>query len=1282
MRAPIVIAAVVLALLAAGCIQPVQKLGCCLKENISEGCMLYNTTDFLTYNLISQTNGLCDDNATNTTGHCNVSVGTKSYLIPVCTQDQIVPCISQNCTAMVCGDFKFKPQFAPGFVTSGNDTSSAEGNVEGSSGDIPPDTGEGGAANFYKAQCRFLTMDAKLRQIMRSSKSSINVFRVGVGGSFDEFDQYRYFFPLSDKFCNINSGASGAQRVDRYMNYLTSSITGYNPGASINVNCLDDSATSPFGTPNPFGFTESAAAKTGGMPYAGGFTFTPVVPDASNYKFAHHAREDWNAYWSDWGGYVYEDAFVRQDGIYKKIDDAFYRKQLSIAHASTMYGLTSASTTRAPFECDARTNDCYSGACDTQVYNRGVLLEYPGLAGDGDEVVADCNRVQNEVGQTVVVCAPTKSVTVPGGGATPTFTYASIQAYPVHLEYPLSINPGISYNTLSQDEAAMDPYWDAFDISLFSNTRQGTNRTVTNSVYTYFYNTQKKYCQFDYGTNNESTTVLCSSLYDYSRPPAGGAVFFGKQGDDEVQYGGSTIIGYALAGSDSEFNSMAVVKNCSIGATDYVKVELSSMSDSDWSALMDSFKPYFQERVKAIKTQGFSDGCGDAIQSYDAVVSSIPWIVMYSKGFSDADFTGHNYFDLIGYHIASTAGQALRERNIYDEYMTSTPGTSSCEVRRDYYPWWFFESPNMYYDLAFSRYIYLFKYTPGNGKIGNCAVDDSTYLPEVRTYGWCQPCTTSTLAFQNITAYSRVYMPAYTANVEGGSYSNLESICQPSYKVNWEGFMGFRVTDNVSCFNTHITDINDYKESLGSVGSPRTSPEASILKERLGNYMKAGVMPVFDMSDASNWNINNPDAGDGSFFLFYLDSGSDDYYQQYDFQRLFGEMGASVVIVDHVSGEADETKIETIINRSNIVKEKCFGCLTAFHVDSPSSIASFNDSINSVLSDPRATFSLDMVTFDYPVSSHSSVLGGISDVKNRSIAIAEDIASYGRTALQSRRKPTMVVGLNVQSNDGYWNSNTYDELFETIVTQQDDLVKAGVTGIIYSPARSSAGGKGLVDITGSIGYKTPKFCAFQGAMQKMSTGYPVALFTRVGAVDAQNCTKCASIDKIGTGPCSEYSRALMDPRKCDNGFLCTVPDGMDEDEAKCPADTVVDTGADECALCNMTAGSYTCTLSYSNGTVDDIGPFTMSEVSNDAYMDVIAGFDKPEKCCLAGANGKKYTYVKDTFVNSINKPVVFPRTGDPNVDCGLGDTGTISELGSFCGIQLPLRDYDINCTIS
>jgi predicted RNA-binding Zn-ribbon protein involved in translation (DUF1610 family) len=1311
---------IVLAVLVAGCLQPVAKLGCCLKENLSEGCVLYNTTDFQPYDYTGFTNGPCDDPDSNTSGHCNVTIGEKDYLIPICTQDQLVPCIAPNCTAMVCGDFTFTPRIAPGFIS-----------IEESEGDVPPNLEEAPAAQFHKARCEFLPMDADLRNIMKNTKSQINVFRVGVGGSFDEYDQYRYFFPMSDKFCNINPPQDADDlRVDRYMNYLTPDLEDYDPVTDITENCLDDSGA----VPAPFGFSEDSAPRDSEIK-GRNFPYEPVVPDKSNYNFSHYGRLDYESRWTSAAGgyYQYNKPFTDQFSVYKKIDEEFYRRELSIAHAETIYGLTSANTTRAPFECNIAGYDCYSGSCDIRVYNRGVLVEFPGALQGGDEVVADCAKVEDANGLARIICAPTKSVSVSGSGLPPARNYAKVDAIPAHIEG--DENKYYKFQSYAQNNSLLDERWMDFSTSDYAtDSYEGATRIITRTSAEggiSFEYIEKKDCPWDYGVNDDTTRVWCSfTEVAPSGPPAGGAVFFGKLKDDAtVRYMGETIIGYAIA-SPGEFENMMVVKNCGLDMTeestfppppdadpvsepefytacilecqglcpaatpgecsdycygggavappctppppsiltntdDFVRVELSGPEDPDWRALMIAFKPYFKEMTSAMTLKGFKDGCGKRLNAYDPIIASMPWVINYDKGMRNTGGSRKEMDEME--YLASISAQGIRELNTYDEPMTEhSRDTSSCELRRSTMPWNLFRPS--YYNLLFSKHIYLFKYDEGSKMLGDCAVDDVTYLPEMKTFGWCEPCTSSTLAFQELETVDRVYMPGFSGNIEGSSSTNEESICESEYDIRG-GFWGYTAEDNVSCFNPYITDIDDYQGSIGGIGSPRTVPEASVLKERLGNYMKSGVMPVLDLSDDSNWNISNPDFDiyPGFKLFWWTSAASPGEYDEYDFERLIGEMGAAVVIVDHISGNATADEVEQIAERSSIVKEKCFGCIVALHVDKPMSNESLRDSLDSVfLADPWADVNIDMVTFDYPASEHFATLFGGKEV-------AGEIASYGRMALQSWGKPTMVVGLNIQTHSG-WTADEYESFFVDIITEQDQLVKAGVIGVIYSPARTSAtsgmGSEGLVklDSTG-VGSKGDKFCAFQQAAERMTAEPPTALFTRTAVMETVNCTKCTSIEKI-QGNCD---------MACENGIACGLPVGVIDGtgEYKCPDGVVVA----PCQLCNESGSTYTCTLSHANGTVQTIsGP--MSDVSSDIYMDVIAGIPKPDKCCLQD-NEYNYTFTKQSFASPVSRPIAFSETGDPNADCGFGqDTGVIRELSTFCGMEtLSVSEYDINCTI-
>ncbi|HID73122.1 TPA: hypothetical protein EYP38_04220, partial [Candidatus Micrarchaeota archaeon] len=150
------------ALLLTGCVKPVEKLGCCLKNNATgpdaDGCVIYNMTDYELHDYRGATIGPCNREDLGNDGHCNVTLSGDMHLVPICTEDMLGSCFYPDCKAMVCGDFKFKPRVSPGFTS-----------VEDAEGQVPPDSDEENMLNLYEAQCRFLEMDTRLRTTMKNS---------------------------------------------------------------------------------------------------------------------------------------------------------------------------------------------------------------------------------------------------------------------------------------------------------------------------------------------------------------------------------------------------------------------------------------------------------------------------------------------------------------------------------------------------------------------------------------------------------------------------------------------------------------------------------------------------------------------------------------------------------------------------------------------------------------------------------------------------------------------------------------------------------------------------------------------------------------------------------------------------------------------------------------------------------------------------------------------------------------------------------------------------------
>ncbi|MEW6035819.1 MAG: hypothetical protein AB1529_04360, partial [Candidatus Micrarchaeota archaeon] len=201
--------------------------GCTMKKPVSIGCCIYNETT-------EQCDGLKDSgpettflgtNSCNTTATiCNVSIkvtvgtaeNTSDVSVPICSNAS-GGCLQGDCIAQLCGSLKYNPTPIPSYRDSQKFESEAR------------DTGKVAAADeirkespvgLYGTTCRMYRTDDLLLNFLKNSKGSfINTFRLGVGSSFEEFDHYRWFFPLSDLNCNSNPVA-GAK--ERYMNYLIS----------------------------------------------------------------------------------------------------------------------------------------------------------------------------------------------------------------------------------------------------------------------------------------------------------------------------------------------------------------------------------------------------------------------------------------------------------------------------------------------------------------------------------------------------------------------------------------------------------------------------------------------------------------------------------------------------------------------------------------------------------------------------------------------------------------------------------------------------------------------------------------------------------------------------------------------------------------------------------------------------------------------------------------------------------------------------------------------------
>jgi hypothetical protein len=1254
----------------------------------------------------------------------------------------------------------------------------------------------------------FLPMDQKLKTIMQNSKGALNRFRIGIGGSFEEYETYRYFFPLSDKYCHVNDPQQQTDlRVDRYMNYI-----GYQSGAlvkydakSINDIKINDSDPIP-----PFRFGKGFRTTTY-EPAAGAKDVMDYDwIDESMYKFSVYTRQ------IDINGGADNIIAYYDSGYYKKLDRYWYRKKLASLYSNDIYVKG-----RAAFECDSESYDCYSGSCDTAFYSRGVSVRSTSSSTTLEELTTDCDSTTGPDGKTWVVCLPTKSITQAATkGDPPSYSFAKVSVKP----WFFTVKPTTFGNDALYDGTFNNDFKHPFNHIYFNqitfSQKWYSLEVIPSSFYWYYWKLVPADLCPDYtgtstGTDSIGKLNYCPLLSsDYKYPPAAQIAFFGR---DDIYYTDeynkkNKIIGYAVIDpeefeqtyfvkkcgiqmqeeqywiySDTEFGSetkcvaactssnacgssaqtkcenycKAVYSNkgnksntgkksdsgglgpgsggtvidagaplsllnssssstpstdttppCTYKTTtsvkdatmsrDFIRIELDPAAFSNnyhagWYNLTETFAPIHKDRMSYLGTQGWKNG-----DNSDLLWSSMFWMPIYT-GAAEKQQHGYWYVSTTHqkpYYLSGAGQQYAMGKNLYDfDTSSQIRIPSATELKKGAIQGHPDAFPQYNYYTFWPRYVYLLKSntdSQGNEKIGTCDIQAGGTLPRIKKYGWCDACTYSTLAFQEIKTredYS-TYAPVSEKEMESGKY-NVICIDVPyvscTNKWEWAGIgIGKECNLNytLSCADTYSQDASDYSGvSMYVTGVPKTFPEATLIKDRMADYWKSGVMPVLDISDSSNWKRNWSRTTTEMELLFgFIPVGTKTntetgLYSEYDFQRLIGNNGATITIVSHVKAGQDNeyytNKTQEVLQRTSAVRTYCTRCLTAIGTDTKSP-DELNVTMKKVFNDPRVKLQLDLFALSYSPSKKTKY--NTSTAEDRAVEVIQNMSSFGHMSLQQFSKPIIITDFYV-SEDKYWNESNYEVLFQNIVDRESTLVKAGIIGIIFDPARSwrsttawevAGTGKGLVEYTThGYGTKYEKFGALQKAMERLSAGWPVAMFTASAAVSTINCTRCNSLE-IAQGTCNIT---------CDNGIKCKLPAGTSNDGTwRCPAGTVVS----PCQLCNETvsgytkAGGYWCEFNYANGSKEII-PFAAKYISNDLYADVIGGIEVGQKCCLQSKTGVNYTYIKKIYRQPINVPIVFSKEGVPEADCGMVPPDQLS-FGMFCGVKVPVNDYDINCT--
>jgi len=151
-------------------------------------------------------------NISNTCIHVINETTNETETYPLCTPGKINPCEKDKCIGLVCGRPIYRttgPQaYCEYFMGNISTTISMVNNTMNM---MQP-------RMLFKTSCKFLPLTSRIADEIKRSNGNewVDRFRFGVGTSFEDYDEARYYLPMSDRYTWLNPHGN----VDRFPDYL------------------------------------------------------------------------------------------------------------------------------------------------------------------------------------------------------------------------------------------------------------------------------------------------------------------------------------------------------------------------------------------------------------------------------------------------------------------------------------------------------------------------------------------------------------------------------------------------------------------------------------------------------------------------------------------------------------------------------------------------------------------------------------------------------------------------------------------------------------------------------------------------------------------------------------------------------------------------------------------------------------------------------------------------------------------------------------------------------
>ncbi|MGB9719519.1 MAG: hypothetical protein ACPL06_02920 [Candidatus Anstonellales archaeon] len=1157
----------------------------------------------------------------------------------ICSEWETKSCV-EGCSGMLCGDFG---KIGIPMHLSSEDLKN---------GTIDILTGQGAVFALLHAECNILKMTPSVERAMRKG-ILLNSFRFGIGNSFEEYDNYRYLFPLSDKIFNSYTATK-----DRYSNYFfikkeCREQNGYyscptnNKKYSSYYECEWDcrginpamvcsASMEEFSLPNsPFG-DELGHAKH----WYGGLFWADVEDETASGRgntFWSMGKVDLQYPNDGRTANVGVLKFAKKEsGLTAATVGIFGFKEIPTYYANVLPRYTVYSTQifeggKAEFECESGL-ECYSGICGKDVYKRSACID----ALTNNSVECGCSY---EYGQ--LVCKPTRTKSVPASDE---------PKYNVPLWDGETL--GVSKAFESGDIAGRPTNW--------SFTAPGQISQPKTSI-----------------VNGKVMIFLSRDV----RSTLGEEVYSPLPNDQATRW---AILHYCQI-VPKEWSG------CQEGGTYIINFVENCMSEEYKEDIAVCYPPKFG-------LDGSSLG-----QNWKEICS----------GLSDEDFciSQGEGGECDGYAVAAIVirknsdgnfGKCVAENPSIKEYGWCEPATFNTIAVEHLYPL------NKFYDPTggdpTSEQLPLSK-DGGIPRIdladyGEGPLEDFENDYRVKGAGEVNKRIANYCPLLEILPPS--HLDARNPNEwEGTSvgdiYNNGNVISTGN--VDARKACGGHRDVQLRCDAYNLAfGCKDATRRDGDVYDSRISwpdyyPSWKYMKEKLTSYLIAGVVPVLYAEDDElyktyygcdscydpHFTIYKENATfawkllrDVYVSILYAADYTEGNYTYYagDYKESASSLGPIIVVVGN-AGERNSYEIN-LEKRASEVKEPCAYCMPALShgititgiglqdISSEKALLeNFDETYNLEMSDHlegtefcarEETFAgqdcnslmENAGLFVVELTISPKVQLGSEEEKIQFYEYTvQKLSNISRKLVYRFGKPSLLVIKEIKGSADEYGMFTY------LAYQKARLVNSGIIGIHFSNFSISNGNS----------LSMQKYCSVEGSAEISSGLQPSAFVSESKVSDECACVECDEIDMV-KGVCNGYY--LGDPL---TGFQCSNYSG----NQKWPEDCV------EKAMCVSPPYSGTLKCRVYSGGEYSFEEYSLEEVmaNPSLYSDLIASSKGIPKLCI---ENKTFSSIQSSSLNPI--PILFSTSGNESKECVKGST-----YSNFCGFDIPLKTRVSECWV-